>query len=129
MFAGIKIMVIFVRQKTNNMKSIYEWCYETTDENGDIIENYFADKLSEFGDNNKTDQLCLVRNEGDEINGLDDRFWAYVKDGKLPEFFSDAMGEFIGVKVPKKFHKELDIYLNRTHKITEAYLNKLKRGV
>ena len=90
---------------------IYEWCYETIDEYGDIIDNDHADKLSEFNEERKTEQLCLVQNIGDDDNGLDDRHWAYVKDGKLPEFFADAMGEFTGYKVPQKFHAELKSYL------------------
>ncbi len=89
----------------------YEWCYETVDEEGDIIDNNFADTLMEFTDNAKTNQLCLVRNEGDEINGLEDRFWAYVKDSKLPEWFEDGAGEEIGIKVPQRFHNELLKYL------------------
>lgn len=88
------------------MKIFYEWCYETTDEFGDIIDNYFADKLLEYTEDSKTNQLCLVRNEGDEINGLGNRFWAYVKDGKLPECFEDA-GYQTAIKVPQKFYKEL----------------------
>lgn len=92
-------------------KVIYEWCYETIDENGDIIDNDHADKLAEFNEARKTEQLCLVQNIGDDDNGLEDRNWAYVKDGKLPQFFSDAMGEFIGYEVPKRFHKELANYL------------------
>ena len=91
---------------------VYEWCYETTDENGDIIENDHSDKLADFSDNRKTDQLCLIRNEGDEINGIEDRFWAYVKNGKLPELFSGALGETVNIKVPKRFHNELKSYNN-----------------
>jgi len=88
----------------------YEWCFETVDD-GDIIDSNFADKLSDFTDSDKTDTLCLVRNEGDEINGLEDRLWAYVKDGKLPEFFEDGRGKDVDVKVPLKFKNELSRFL------------------
>lgn len=88
----------------------YEWCYEVTDENGDIIDSNFADKLSEFS-KSEEGVLVLVRNEGDEINGLEDRQWAYVKDGKLPLKFSDARNVEIGIDVPKRFFKELKSYL------------------
>lgn len=87
----------------------YEWCYETIDENKDIIENDHEDRLKDFQDNRKTKQLCLVRSEGNKLDGLQDRVWAYVKDGKLPERFSDESGhELPAMKVPKKFHKEFE---------------------
>jgi hypothetical protein len=99
-------------------KVIYEWCIEhyTDDEYQDIVDNHFSDSLTfkeiefEANDGEKT-RLVLVRNEGNDDNGLEDRHWAYVEDGKLPQFFSDAMGEFIAYEVPKRFHKELANYL------------------
>ena len=84
----------------------YEWCYETLDD-GDIVDNDFEGKLFAFSESRKTDTLCLVRNDGDEIKGLEDRLWAYVQDNKLPEFFSDALGKKTGINVPKKFNGEL----------------------
>ena len=86
----------------------YEWCYETWDENNDIIDNYHADRLADFSEAGKTNHLCLILNIGDEINGVEDRLWAYVENGKLPEFFSDGGNELTGYKVPIKFHKELN---------------------
>lgn len=83
------------------METRYEWCYETTDEHGDILSGDFEDKLKDFQDNRKTSQLCLVRNVGDEIDGVQYRSWAYVENGKLPEYFED------GYKVPMRFHQEL----------------------
>lgn len=91
-------------------KILYEWCYETLDD-GDIVGNDFEDNLSSFNEARKTDTLCLVRNEGDEINGVEDRFWAYVKDGKLPEYFEDGGGYETSIRVPQRFHKELKQYL------------------
>lgn len=44
--------------------------------------------------------LVLVR---DDDKG---RSWAYVENGKLDDYFTDANGDEL-VKVPKRFHKEL----------------------
>ena len=82
------------------MNASYEWDYETVDKNGDVIEHNHRDKLSQFTEQDKTDTLVLVRDKGPE------RHWAYVENGKLPEFFSDAY-QRPTVKVPKRFHKEL----------------------
>lgn len=50
-------------------------------------------------------ELCLVCNDfaGGWVRG---RSWAYVKDGKLPEWFTDAYGHRTR-RVPQRFHKEL----------------------
>lgn len=82
------------------MKTIYEWDYETVNKDGDIIDHNHADKLTEFSEVCKTDTLVLVRDSDNE------RAWAYVENGKLPEFFSDAY-QRPTTKVPKRFHKEL----------------------
>ena len=77
-------------------------------------------KIFDFSENenitfNKADlygkDFGLVRDEGNEIDGLTDRYWAYVKGGKLPEYFSDSMGVPIKIKVPKRFHAILNQYL------------------
>lgn len=85
----------------------YEWCYETVID-GDIEEVDFEERLSLFDKNRITDTLCLVRSEGEDINGLQDRFYAYVKDGQLPEYFENC-----NIKVPQKYHNELKAYLNK----------------
>lgn len=85
----------------------YEWCYETRDENGDIIDSDFEDSLHLFQDNRKTPHLCLVRNEGNENAGLEERYWAYVKGSKLPQVFEDAQGHEVNIQVPQRFHVEL----------------------
>ena len=51
-------------------------------------------------------ELGLTRNIGNEVEGLLDRSWAYVKDGKLADHFGYGLGE-IGAAVPARFHKEL----------------------
>jgi hypothetical protein len=96
-------------------KVYYEWCYETVDEHGDIIDNHFEDKLKKFfsspvGHTDNGERLVLVRNEGNEIEGVTASAWAYVVDGKLPEYFSDSLGEPTQ-KVPVRFKKELENYM------------------
>lgn len=86
-------------------KVVYEWSLETIDENEDIIDSDFSDKP--FAEIGETQRMCLVRNEGNEIDGLTDRYWAYVVDGKLPEYFEDGSGYEIDIKVPDKYHTQL----------------------
>ncbi len=89
----------------------YEWCYETIDKHGDVIDSDCENRLQDFQDNRKTKTLCLVRNEGNQDDGLQDRLWAYIKDGKLPECFSNELGyEMLEMKVPQRFQKEFDKY-------------------
>lgn len=89
----------------------YEWTLEEID-NGDVVDSDFSDTLtfdkSLLGMNTL---LGLVRNEGNENDGVTDRLWAYVKDGKLPEYFTNANGQTVSYKVPVKFHNELKTYL------------------
>lgn len=87
----------------------YEWCYETVDEHGDIIDSDFQDKLFQFSKPRMTDTLCLIRRTGNEIDGEQERQYAYVKDGKLPECFEDGTGnEYPNMKVPTRFLIELN---------------------
>ncbi len=91
-----------------SQKVNYEWTLEAIDEFDDISDSEFSEKLSAFADaelNGK--DIGLVRNEGTEADGLTDRYWAYIKDGKLPEFFSDDQGREVNIKVPQRFHEEL----------------------
>ncbi len=80
------------------MQTYYEWDKERIDEHGDIIDHDFADALKDL--KNREGILVLVR---DDPHG---RSWAYVEDGKLPEYFVDAFGNQTA-KVPQRFHKEL----------------------
>lgn len=88
----------------------YEWEITEHDEYGDIVENHFADKLSEYDqqdlkraldESDDSMQLGLmrdnIRDDGDDL----DRSWAYVESGELPEEF-DA-----GWSIPKRFRNEL----------------------
>ena len=81
------------------MKVQYEWDREWVDEHGDVQDHNHSKKvlplIAEEGD------LVLVRDVVDEFGSVEDRQWAYVKDGKLPEEFCG------GARVPKRFHSEL----------------------
>jgi hypothetical protein len=52
-------------------------------------------------------RVGLVRDRGNDVEGLLDRCWAYVRDGFLPQTFSYGAGEDAHIMVPLKFHKEL----------------------
>lgn len=84
-------------------KVIYEWAVETVDEFGDIENSSFYDTIEEVPTLEDNQRLCLVRNEGNDVEGLTLRLWAYVVDGKLPEYFSDSNDCEVAYKVPKKY--------------------------
>lgn len=107
------------RTKLNHRtrRVVYEWDYETIDEFDDIIDHDFHDECPGLpvdpAEQGLTEvariELVLVRNVVigyadcfDDSADLDERDWAYVKDGKLPETFQDGF-----TKVPQKFHREL----------------------
>ncbi len=45
-------------------------------------------------------ELVLVRDEGDEFDGVTNRSWAYEDEGKMPKEFDN------GISVPKRFLAE-----------------------
>lgn len=85
-----------------------EWLVEELEDttpDADIIDTHCFPTLAEA---RAFAALCappviigLVRDRGNDLEGLLDRQWAYVEDGKLPEYFDG------GILVPAKFHKEL----------------------
>jgi len=83
---------------------------ETNEPYNDVLDHLFGDidyVLEQTPEDEGTRiDVVLVYNEGDDFDGLRDRAWAYVDDGKLPEWFEDAMGARIR-KVPQKYHNEL----------------------
>lgn len=94
------------------LKITYEWCCETL-EDGDIIDNHFEDDLQRIPkDELPGNDLVLCRVEGNEDEGVTATLWAYVKDSKLPEYFTDSLGLPTGYKVPVKYHNELAKYFN-----------------
>ena len=98
--------------------TVYEWDVELVDrEYGDILDHNHSDKFP--GIPNMDDKpgapygletgvvferLVLVKDVYRQWD-LVDRSWAYVEDGKLPEYFSDAW-QREDSKVPKRFHVE-----------------------
>ena len=68
----------------------YEWCVEETDEHGDITDHYHGDTLDDVENKfplNSNENLVLVWNEGNNVVGIIDRSWVYVKNGTLPTDF------------------------------------------
>lgn len=95
------------------MAITYEWTVEIiedpSDEDSDILDTIAFDNLENalnFMRDDPAARLVLVRNVGNDLDGLTDRLWAYVKDGKLPEYFEDGGAE-TAVRVPGKCHQEL----------------------
>src|SRR5688572_7031494 len=99
--------------------TLYEWDAELTAteghpdcEAGDVLDHNHRDTLAEAmavkaTDPSTTTCLVLVRDVGNEADGLMDRSWAYLQpDGKLPEAFSYSNGA-LGAVVPKRFHAEV----------------------
>ena len=85
----------------------YEWDIEETDEYGDIVDHHHFDKLKDIPDIDG--DLVLVKSiwRGDTLAA---RFWAYVENGILPEYFEDSRG-WKYHKVPQKFRKEYEKHL------------------
>lgn len=86
----------------------YEWDCETVADDGDVIDHMHAFSYAEVKawsaanpcEPVTSHALVLVR---DDDSG---RAWAYLEDGRLPEFFSDAGGADVS-KVPQRFHREV----------------------
>lgn len=84
-------------------------------EAGEIYDHNFANKaidalknvLQGSEDPRIGFRLVLVRNVIDNFGGLEERSWAYVEDGKLPEHFLDAFDKQTA-KVPLRFITELE---------------------
>ena len=94
--------------------TVYEWDVELVDkEYEDILDHEHSDKcpgIPTLDTEVVFERLVLVRDVYRQWD-LSDRTWAYVKDGKLPEYFSDAwQREETKHKVPKRFHAELEKY-------------------
>jgi len=81
----------------------YEWAIEWSDEYGDIFDIDHSDKVVPIisDRNGEGADLCLIRGQGNEYEGMKYFSYAYVKGDVLPEEFD------CGSKVPKRFHEEL----------------------
>ncbi len=91
----------------------YEWAVEHTDSDGDIHDHDYAKTYSELIKNKRVIEglasvIVLVRSEGSELEGVTDRAWAYLKDGKLPECFFNCFNQKMpNMKVPKKYTRQV----------------------
>lgn len=94
----------------------YEWFLERHDEYGDIFDTDFSDELTFTRPLSDSIDLGLIRRTGNSSDGEIERLWAYVIDGKLPEYFYLATGSRSTYKVPVRFHTELKNYLNTLKK-------------
>ncbi len=92
----------------------YEWVIEILELEDDpeygpqIVEVNHADTYADalkFARDIPRYHIGLVRDEGNDVEGLVDRAWAYMEDGKLPERFTEGLRSY---EVQKKFHKEVE---------------------
>jgi hypothetical protein len=94
------------------MTTTYEWVIETLEDEGEDIAEVnhaetYAEALRWASSIEGRYDIGLVRDVGNDLVGITDRAWAYVKEGALPETFSYGAGEDSGIRVPKRFHEEL----------------------
>lgn len=92
----------------------YEWDFETTfiNEDGEteIIDHHHSEKLADLKwmvESGVEGRIVLIRETGNEDDGLDVRQWAYPEDSILPDEFDQ------GNKVPKRFKYEFDKFNNK----------------
>lgn len=78
----------------------YEWAIETFDEYGDVTEVDHHDKFPGLPPAGQ--DVVLVRDRIADDENLEERTWAYIENGKLPERFDNGR-----TKVPKRFHAEV----------------------
>lgn len=97
----------------------YEWDVETvTDaeteehEEGEVLDHHHFDTYAEAAqfaagepDEGTRYVIVLVR-DNDGTGALTRRAWAYMEDGKLPDYFVCANGDDVA-KVPQKYHNEV----------------------
>lgn len=89
----------------------YEWCIEHTDCYGDIQDHDRSEKLTDiwppkFHVPGCAPNLVLIRDEGNDRDGLVDRGWAYANKGNLPAEFSDENNRW-SADIPKRFYREI----------------------
>ena len=86
----------------------YEWVAEPVDQHGDIIDPIFGDTFNDVRDVDAADfenavavNIALVRNVGNDDQGLQDRQYAYLTGGILPNEFNE------GADVPVRFIRQI----------------------
>ena len=89
------------------MSTEYEWAIEWTDENEEIMDVYHADRVADLSTTPQDGVerckaiLCLIWSIGNDLDGLQDKSYAYPINGKLPNEFEN------GKSIPSRFQKEL----------------------
>lgn len=96
-------------------KARYEWDVETVEDvHGDVIDHNQSDSLDADFDRWLANdppaghhyEIALVRDVWDDCDGLVDRHWAYVEDGKLAELLTGGMAD--DIHVPAKYRGEFN---------------------
>ena len=91
-------------------RTSYEWGVELVidDEHEDIDDTFYFDSFAEAKREAEKPRegyrsvIVLIRDQGSEDRGVENRQWAYLEDdGTLPEEFDG------GNRVPKRFHQEV----------------------
>ena len=89
----------------------YEWKVEQwIDEDIEDFEHFdkLADALKEEPIKGATIKICLVRDEGNEDEGLLDREHAYIKDSMLQNYESPDGDPYTEYSPPVKYQKEVE---------------------
>lgn len=100
------------------MQTYYEWDFEEVDQFGDIVDHDFTEQLrsnhtpdildTNAGQNDVV--LTLIRNVGNDYDGIVEREWAYTQRNSDGMWFLPM--EFDGGSiVPKRFHAELSKWI------------------
>lgn len=98
------------------MTTLYEWDLETVDGQGDdaeILEHDHFDKLSLIPYRQPNQRLVLVRDTGNDAEGLTDRLWFYFDGSNESSFFTDSTGSETQIAVPKKYMAEFEKHKER----------------
>lgn len=107
------------------MAVTYEWDVEelseadTGNNDPEIVDHNHHDTYAEalafangphMSGDGKPWRIVLVRDVGNDDEGLTDRAWAYLdfKTLRLPDWFEYGAGEISTIRVPKKFQAEID---------------------
>src|SRR6218665_3066302 len=102
------------------MAVIYEWDVEeleapdTGDNDPEILDHNHCGSYAEAKSIAAELEGCgfyrivLIRDVGNNLEGLTDRAWAYLKpNGTLPTTFTYGADEDSGILVPKRYHAEV----------------------
>lgn len=92
----------------NTYATEYEWVLEILEE-GEVVDVQHEDKLADLEIPSDGEWvIALVRTSQLHDNHVSDKYWAYVVDGVLPEYFEDS-----SIKVPQKYRKEFQLTNSR----------------